>query len=103
MPARTHCHTKQPGQSAPSTAVAANIQLPSLTDVEVLGEELSQEPSTVTECTMPTLHETAHEDMIMEQPKCTIDDFFPKEMSYCQEFENLPKLNELPPDADHTS
>ena len=103
-PARTHCHTKQPGQSAPSTAVAANIQLPSLTDVEeVLGEELSQEPGTFTERTMPTLRETAHEDVITEQPKRTIDDFFPKEMSYRQEVENLPKLNELPPDPDHTT
>ena len=36
-PARTRCHTKQPGQSAPSTAVAANIQLPSLRDVEGTG------------------------------------------------------------------
>ena len=103
-PARIHCRTKQPGQSAPSTAVAANIQLPSLTDVEeVLGEELSQEPGTVTERTMPTLRETAHEDVIMEQPKRTINDFFPKEMSYHQEVENLPKLNELPPNADHTT
>ena len=103
-PARIRCRTKQPGQSAPSTAVAANIQLLSLTDVEeVLGEELSQEPGIVTERTMPTLRETAHEDVIMEQPKCTLDDFFPKEMSYRQEVENLPKLNELPPDADHTT
>ena len=67
-PAITHCHTKQPGQSAPSTAVAANIQLPSLRDVEeVLGEELSQEQGIVTEHTVPTLRETAHEDVIMEQ------------------------------------
>ena len=102
--ARTHCCTKQRGQSAPSTAVAANIQLLSLTGVEeVLGEELSQEPGTVTEHTMPTLCETAREDVITEQPKCTIDDFFPKEMSYCQEVENLLKLNELPPDADRTT
>ena len=103
-PARTRCRTKQPGQSAPSTAVVANIQLPSLTDVEeVLGEELLQEPGTVTERTMPTLRETAHEDVITEQPKSTIDDFFPKEMSYRQEVENLPKLNELPPDAHCTT
>ena len=103
-PARTRCHTKQPGQSAPSTAIVANTQLPSLTDVEeVLGEELLQEPGIVTECIMPTLHETAHEDMIMEQPKCTINDFFPKEMSFRQEVENLPKLNELPPDAHGTT
>ena len=103
-PAITHCHTKQPGQSAPSTAVVANIQLPSLTDVEeILGEKLSQEPGIVTEHIMPTLCETAHEDVKTEQPKRTIDDFFPKEMSYRQEVENLPKLNELPPDADHTT
>ena len=64
---------------------------------------LSQEPGTVTERTMPTLRETAHEDVITEQPKRTIDDFFPKEMSYRQEVEKLPKLNELPPDADDTT
>ena len=100
----TCCHTKQPGQSASSTAVVANIQLPSLTDVEeILGEELLQEPGIVTERIMPTLHETAHEDVITEQPKHTVDDFFPKEISYHQEVENLPKLNELLPDADHTT
>ena len=75
-----------------------------MTDVEeVLGEELSQEPGIVTERIMPTSHETAHEDVITEQPKCTIDDFFPKQISYRQEVENLPKLNELPPDADCTT
>ena len=102
-PAITRCCTKRSGQSAPSTAIAGNMQLPSLTDVvEVLGEELSQEPDIVTEHIMPTLCETAHEDVITEQPKCRIDDFFPKQMSYCEEVENLPKLNELPPDADST-
>ena len=103
-PAITRCRTKQPGQSAPSTAIAANIQLPSLIDVEeILGEELLQEPGIVTGRIMPILCESAHEDMITEQPKCTIDEFFPKEMNYGQEVENLPKLNELPPHADRTA
>ena len=81
-----------------------NIQLPSLTDVqEILGEDLLQEPGIVTERIMPTLRDSPHEDVIMKQPKHTIDSFFPKEMSYCEEVENLLKLNELPPDADRNT
>ena len=101
-PAIKHCRTKQPGQFAASSATATNLELPSLQVVQEVLDEVSQEqqPGTVTEHLMPILHETADEEVITEQPKCTIDDFFPKGMSYHEEIENLPKLSELPPAAD---
>ena len=57
-------------------------------------------PGTVTERTMPILHEAADEEVITNQPKHTIDDFFPKTRSYIEEVQNLPKLGELPAAAD---
>ena len=97
-----HCCTKQPGQYAPSSATATNPELPSLKDVEELITETSEEqPVSVTEHTMPILCETADEQVIMTQPKHTIDAFFPKTRSYTEQVEQLPKLTEVPAAADH--
>ena len=103
-PAIKCCRTKQAGESAPSTATATSLELPSLKDVEdVFGEisqEVLQEPGTVTERTMLILREAADEEVITDQQKCTIDDFFSKTRSYIEEVQNLPKLGELPVAAD---
>ena len=103
-PAIKRCRTKQAGESAPSTATATSLELPSLKDVEEVFGEISQEelqqPGTVTERTMPILREAQDEQVITDQPKRTIDDFFPKTRSYIEEVQNLPKLGELPAAAD---
>ena len=41
-PAIKRCHTKQAGESAPSTATATSLELPSLKDVEDVFGEISQ-------------------------------------------------------------
>ena len=46
------------------------------------------------------LRESANEEVITEQPKRRIDDFFPKTMSFREEVQKLPKLSELPAAAD---
>ena len=100
-PAIKHCHTKQPGQSASSSATATNLELLSLKDVEeLLGEVSQQQLGTVTELTMPIFRETADEEVIMDQPKRTIDNFFHKRRSYSEEVQLLPKLSEVPVAAD---
>ena len=49
---------------------------------------------------MPILREAQDEQVITDQLKRTIDDFFPKTRSYIEEVQNLPKLGELPAAAD---
>ena len=49
---------------------------------------------------MLILHKTADEEVVTEQPKCTIDDFFPKTRSFTEEVQNLPKLSDVPASAD---
>ena len=84
-----------------SRATATNLELPSLKDVQELLGEISQEQlGTVTEHTMPILCENADEEVITDQPKRTIDDFFPKTRSYSEEVQQLPKLSEVPVAAD---
>ena len=52
---------------------------------------------------MPNLREAANEEVITHQPKCTIDEFFPKTKTFSEEVQVLPKLSELPATADrHT-
>ena len=100
-PAATRCRTKQPGQSLASSATATSLELPLLEDVEeVLGKVSQKQPGTVTQQAMPILHETADEEVITEQPKRTIDDFFPKTRSFTKEVQNLPKLSDVPATAD---
>ena len=114
VPAATCCRTKQPGQSVACSATATSLELLLLEDVEeVLGKVSQKQPGTVTQHVMPSqeqpgtvtqhalpiLHETADEEVITEQPKCTIDDFFPKTTSFTEEVQNLPKLSDVPATA----